>query len=613
MSESGFHDVEQPPRETIAKVRMVKVLGRGGMGEVWLGRHLTLDVDVAVKIMLPEHAERDPVMAVRFEREAQIAAQIDHQNVVRVLDVGHEDGIRYIVMQFVDGGCVADRLQNGPLPLDEALRVVFQTTQALIAAAAKNIVHRDIKPQNLMLTRDGTIKLADLGLAKQHLPHDSEALATTQAGKALGTPYYMSPEQIQDTSRADIRADIYSLGATFFHLLTGQVPFPGASVYDVMKGHLEKKPPNLNTIRPELPLSVQFVVSRMLAKRAADRYQTPEELAEALERLAADLGLRLTGGPASPNTSQVLRASHGTMPGRTTPMATTLSGPMNPPPHTPAPSTVPPQSPTAYPYPRRQASAAKPIALIVASLLIAAAAFVGLHEPTRARILGSPANTPEPTPSAQPIALNPAQTPTILPTSPAQTPQPTPSTLPSTPAVIAAASTPTPLPSPTPTPRAGISGVLDFGSTPRQPPPATTPTPDPARSPVQPMAVPSEEQMQALARALLAHARDHARAFPRSDEEFSEMIRRASAADPVLAQRTDWLTVFIYFPKLRSNDDTRLVLGVTRANFPYEDPVSRRTIPDQKWAITVTGQVRTMAADQAVQARIAAERAAASR
>lgn|GEM_PF-2676837 len=275
-----------PPIETISNVKLLRLLGRGGMGEVWLGEHQTLGVKVAVKLMLPELAARDPVTAARFVREAQIAAKIDHPNVVRVLDAGQEGNWRYIIQQFVEGGSTGDLLMRGPLAYEDALRIIKDTAQGLMAAAAHDIVHRDIKPDNLLLTKDGQVKLADLGLAKSESLHVSgSTLAATMSNHTLGSPYYMAPEQIQDPTKADARSDIYALGATLFHFLAGDVPYPGNSMFEVMKGHLEMPIPNIQDKRPDVPQTVQTVLEIMLAKKPEDRYQSAEELLSALNAL----------------------------------------------------------------------------------------------------------------------------------------------------------------------------------------------------------------------------------------------------------------------------------------------------------------------------------------
>ena len=262
----------------IGKYPVTRRLGKGAMGEVWLGHHPELDIPVAVKVLSALLTEQDPGFVTRFLKEARTAARINHPNVVRVYDAGSDGDKHFIVMEFVDGGTARDRLAaaKGPLPTAEALRLVEQVAAALEAAAEFQIVHRDIKPENIMLDSKGTAKLADLGLAKQLGANDGRSMTGT--GMAMGTPNYMAPEQARDAKSCDARADIYSLGATLYHLVTGGLPFEAVSSFEMMLKHLREPLPPPKVKNPGLPDSVCAIITKMMAKEPAQRYQTAAAL-----------------------------------------------------------------------------------------------------------------------------------------------------------------------------------------------------------------------------------------------------------------------------------------------------------------------------------------------
>ncbi len=267
---------------TLGGCRIEKKLGEGGMGAVFLGRHLGLDMPVAVKVLPPSFARVSQKNIDRFLREARSAAKLQHANVIRVLNVGHEKGLYFLVMEYVEGEDLEDRLEErGVLPVDEAVEIVCQVAEGLEAARAKNIIHRDIKPENILIDGAGTAKLADLGLAK----NPEEDHGTTHAGTSMGTPHYMAPEQGRDSTAADHRSDIYSLGCTFFRMLCGRVPFEGKSTYDVLHKHIHEPPPDPQALNRTLPKSVGAVIQRMMAKDPAKRYPTAGELATDLRRI----------------------------------------------------------------------------------------------------------------------------------------------------------------------------------------------------------------------------------------------------------------------------------------------------------------------------------------
>jgi formylglycine-generating enzyme required for sulfatase activity/predicted Ser/Thr protein kinase len=270
-------DDEHKHPETIGKCRIISKIGQGGMGVVYKGKHTDLDIDVAVKVLPPHLADRSD-MAGRFLREARLDVRINHPEVVRVLDCGQEAGRHYLVMEFVDGKSLQDQIdETGPVAAGRALEITLAVARALDAAQDQvGIIHRDIKPDNIMLTSDGHVKVADLGLAKV-VADQAEATMSgaTASGVAMGTPYYMAPEQFMDARSVDLRADVFALGATLYHMLAGQRPFDGDSIYAILRSIEQTEPPPLS---PSTPEPMKRLVSKMLAKQAENRYQSYAEL-----------------------------------------------------------------------------------------------------------------------------------------------------------------------------------------------------------------------------------------------------------------------------------------------------------------------------------------------
>jgi serine/threonine protein kinase len=257
-------------------------LGAGAMAIVYKAKQLSLNRTVAIKI-LPKRFSENPEYVERFYREGQAAAKLNHNNIVQAIDVGEAGGYHYFVMEYVEGKTLYDDLTAGKVfSEEEALDIVVQVAHALAHAHARGLIHRDVKPKNIMIDRAGVAKLADMGLARQTT--DIEA-AQTEAGKAYGTPYYIAPEQIRGRIDIDGRADIYSLGATFYHIVTGTVPFTADDPADVMRKHLKEAlipPDHINT---SLSAGVSEVIEVMMAKRKEDRYNSAEELLTDLESL----------------------------------------------------------------------------------------------------------------------------------------------------------------------------------------------------------------------------------------------------------------------------------------------------------------------------------------
>ena len=266
----------------IGQYKVLKKLGQGGMGAVYQATHLELGRTVALKILPPRLAQDDPAALERFKREARSAAVLNHPNVVTIHYVGSEGEHHFIEQEFVDGESLQDRLEReGKLPIDDATRIVQDAAGALAAAHEQNIIHRDIKPANIMLTKKGEVKVMDFGLAKDVTAPSQ----LTMSGHIMGTPYYMSPEQCQ-AKKLDGRSDVYSLGATYYHLLTGSFPYSGDSLFDIMYQHKEGPIPQVQEKRPDAPASVQPVIDQAMAKKPEDRFQTMEDFAAALSNVA---------------------------------------------------------------------------------------------------------------------------------------------------------------------------------------------------------------------------------------------------------------------------------------------------------------------------------------
>ena len=255
-------------------------LGAGAMAVVYKAQQLSLNRTVAIKV-LPKRFSENPEYVERFYKEGQAAGKLNHNNIVQAFDVGEAGGYHYFIMEYVEGKTLYDDIAAGKVyPEKEAIDVIIQVAHALQHAHANGLIHRDVKPKNIMINKDGIVKLADMGLARETT--DIEA-AKTEKGKAYGTPYYIAPEQIRGEMDIDGRADIYGLGATFYHLVTGRVPFMADDPAEVMKKHLKEQlvpPDHINT---SLSAGVSEVIEIMMAKRKKDRYNDVEELLIDLE------------------------------------------------------------------------------------------------------------------------------------------------------------------------------------------------------------------------------------------------------------------------------------------------------------------------------------------
>ena len=272
-----------PPCAILARV------GMGGMGAVYRGRHLNLDIDVAVKVMKPELVHADPQFVARFRREGQSAAKICHQNVIRVYDVAEDHDLHYLIMEFVQGETARQRVdRKGQLAVGEAMQILYEAALGLGAAHKLGIVHRDVKPDNLMISSDGQVKVADLGLAKPTLGGRTTSMLSSP-NQIMGTPCYMPPEQ-WDGAAVTAAADVWALGATLWFLLVGREAITGDTPARIMSSIVLQPFPDVRELRPDVPAEVAAVLAKATAKEAHARYASANELADAI----ADLELRRT-------------------------------------------------------------------------------------------------------------------------------------------------------------------------------------------------------------------------------------------------------------------------------------------------------------------------------
>ncbi len=260
--------------------KIVGKLGAGAMAIVYKGIQVSLNRTVAIKV-LPKRFSENPEYVERFYKEGRAAGKLNHNNIVQAIDVGEAGGYHYFVMEYVEGKTIYDDISAGKIYSEQqALDVIIQVAKALRHAHSCGLIHRDVKPKNVMINKAGIVKLADMGLARETA--DIEA-AQTEAGKAYGTPYYIAPEQIRGEVDIDGRADIYGLGATFYHMVTGRVPYMADKPADVMKKHLFEQlipPDHINT---ELTAGISEIIEVMMAKKKEDRYNDAEELLKDLE------------------------------------------------------------------------------------------------------------------------------------------------------------------------------------------------------------------------------------------------------------------------------------------------------------------------------------------
>ncbi|HMC65940.1 MAG TPA: protein kinase, partial [Gemmataceae bacterium] len=268
-------------RFTIGKYKVLERLGSGGMGSVYLCEHKFMRRRVAVKV-LPAAKAEDPSSLERFYREARAAAALDHPNIVRAYDIDQDENLHFLVMEYVDGASLHEIIKKrGPMDTLRAAHYIRQAAIGLQHAHEAGLVHRDIKPGNLLVDRNGTVKVLDMGLARFF--HDEEDILTKKYDESvLGTADYLAPEQALDSHGVDVRADIYSLGATFYYLLTGHPPFSEGTVAQKLIWHQTRQPKAIRALRRDVPEGLLAIVEKMMAKDPAQRYQEPVSVAEAL-------------------------------------------------------------------------------------------------------------------------------------------------------------------------------------------------------------------------------------------------------------------------------------------------------------------------------------------
>ncbi len=281
----------------IGDYRLLKKLGQGGMGAVYKAHQISLDRDCAIK-MLSKELGAKPSFVQRFQREAKVMAKLDHPNILRCFEVGEAQGFHYLSMEFVEGGSVEDWLKKlGKFDIGDALHIVIAVARALEHAHELNLIHRDIKPDNILITKKGVIKVADLGLAKA----TDDDLGLTKTGTGAGTPIYMAPEQARDVKHVDGRCDIYALGVMLYVFLTGEAPFQGTTLVEVIEAKEKGKFKPMRAHNSEVPERLDLIADKMMAKDVKQRYATCTEVVEELEALGlASEQLSFFGGDGTP-------------------------------------------------------------------------------------------------------------------------------------------------------------------------------------------------------------------------------------------------------------------------------------------------------------------------
>jgi len=297
--------------------RIERLLGKGGMGQVFLAHDLTLEREVAIKVLPPDVSQDDQVVR-RFQQEAKTAAKLDHPNIIPIYRVESEGGLNYFVMKYISGTSLEDLLdKKEPLPVPEIQRILWEAACALGHAHQRGVVHRDVKPANIMFDHDGRVMLTDFGISKAL----QAATGLTATGMIIGTPHYMAPEQGKGAA-VDGRADQYSLGVVGYRMITAELPFSGDSVHTIIYKHIYEEPPLASTKRPGIPGALTVAISRALAKEPDQRFPTMEEFATAVwpeqpvaapaksrgaarprSRATADAPTEITGAPTTPISS----------------------------------------------------------------------------------------------------------------------------------------------------------------------------------------------------------------------------------------------------------------------------------------------------------------------
>ncbi|MBI1347200.1 protein kinase [bacterium] len=291
---------------SLGEFQIIRRLGKGGMAEVYLAEQTSLKRQVAIKVLRQEFLS-DAAYVKRFQHEATAAGGLNHPNIVQVYSIGEQDGIHYIAQEYVRGGNLKDFLKKkGPLDWPMTAFLLKQVAAALQVAGAAGIVHRDVKPENILLTRKGEAKVADFGLAQ--LTQGGERVALTQVGVTMGTPLYMSPEQVRGNA-VDHRSDLYSFGAMAYHMLAGRPPFRGENAMAVAVQHLNETPEPLRSIRPDLPVGACKLIEKMMAKKPEDRFSDAQAVLNELKALQKQANGKSSGATGTLNTNHPLAKS----------------------------------------------------------------------------------------------------------------------------------------------------------------------------------------------------------------------------------------------------------------------------------------------------------------
>lgn len=313
---SGPRTVEKPDElitrltQTLeGRYRVAKMVGRGGMGAVFLAQDLTLERPVAIKVLPPE-VSHDEKLVGRFEREARTAAKLDHPNIIPIFAVESSGDLHYFVMKFVDGESLEQVLASGALSIEQTQECLWEAARALGHAHTRNVVHRDIKPGNIMFDHDGRVMLADFGISKAM----QSSTQYTQTGQVIGTPFYMSPEQAKG-QEVDGRSDQYSLAVVGFQMITGRLPFQDQAVHTIIYKHIFEEPPSIRELCPDCPAYVAAALHKALAKEPDGRFPTMDEFAAAVmphRRFSSALGVGSGGTErASPDAPTTITPTTG--------------------------------------------------------------------------------------------------------------------------------------------------------------------------------------------------------------------------------------------------------------------------------------------------------------
>ena len=311
---------DNPPKKSgttsLGKYKLLKRLGKGGMGEVFLGEDTKLGRKAAIKVLSKALAGREDFVA-RFYKEARAMARVSHENAVSVYDVDQDQNIHFVAMEFIDGQSMQKWMDDkGTLSVGDAVHVTLRCAEALQFAHSQNLIHRDIKPDNIMLTSKGKVKVADFGLAKA----TDEDLSMTASGTGLGTPYYMAPEQARNAKHVDNRADIYALGVTFYYFLTGKLPFTGSSTVEVITAKDKGRFESARKLNPQVPDRLDLFLAKMMDKDPERRFKDCEEVIQVLRGFGLespalsfiDGAVPVRSGPSSPHASQPTRVISAT-------------------------------------------------------------------------------------------------------------------------------------------------------------------------------------------------------------------------------------------------------------------------------------------------------------